>query len=445
MNRLNILKTHRCLDTACEEARKCLIDYLGVTVAGYPLQKDGIDSLLKLHGDGNAPAVGTGKTTSMLGAAAVNGMNAHVAELDDGHREGMIHLGAPIISALIAACRDVDMTGKGLLQGIVAGYEAAVTCAADMQPSHRNRGYHTTGTCGTIGAAVAVCTAAGCSDEVIRNAVSASVAGAAGVLEIQEDSSRMKPYNAGHAAMSGLAAATVAMAGFNGPDDIISGGRGLYGVMADEIREYDEAEALEDFEKNGVPAICRIYEKFYASCRHGHSAIQAAVELHDADGLVADDIKSIDIYTYRTAIKGHDHTEIHGQNSAKMSIPFAVASAAAKGHADIADFTDECLADTKLMSITEATAMHEDPEMTNSFPAKRMARVQITGNDGVVHVAEMGFAKGDYENPLTAEEVKAKYRSLTEYAGADAGYSERLLKLAENIEEDFEEFKRFIK
>ena len=146
---------------AVEQARLCLLDYKGVTAAGAKiLQKQGntfLDYVLKQGGE--VSVIGFQHKTTLHNAAFLNAMSAHVAELDDGHRVGQIHLGASIISALLPVSEVEGILEDAVLRGIVVGYEAAIRLAMAVNPDHKLRGFHTSGTCGTIGVAVAVAAA----------------------------------------------------------------------------------------------------------------------------------------------------------------------------------------------------------------------------------------------------------------------------------------------
>ena len=55
--------------------------------------------------------------------------------------------------------------------------------------------------------------------------------------------------------------------------------------------------------------------------------------------------------------------------------------------------------------------MIADPEIDALFPGVKRARVTITTASGEKHSAETDFAKGAPENPLTDEEIVAKFRA----------------------------------
>ena len=190
------------------KAKQCLIDYIGVTYGG---AWENVNIIKEVCGSeetsGNVKICGTEISTDMLKTVFFNGFNAHTMELDDGSRFGMIHLGAAVISPLVAMVQKESIDYNNFLKAIIMGYEMAVRCSVAMQPEHKKRGFHTSGTCGTLGAAVAVAVARGYNREQLKSTISAAATSAAGVLEIQENSSQLKPYNLAHGAMSGFMAA----------------------------------------------------------------------------------------------------------------------------------------------------------------------------------------------------------------------------------------------
>ena len=225
------------------KARACREDTLAVTAAGAAKNRTHWGPLLDLVPAGPAELVGYEKTTDSKTAALLNGFNAHALELDDGQRFAMIHLGAAIVSAIQAAAADREIGEDAVLRGIVMGYEAACRAAIAMQPSHKNRGYHTAGTCGAIGAAVGVAFALGMDPQQMKRGLTCAAGSAAGMLEMQEQRSELKPYNLGRAAMDGLAAAYMGYADFETPEDILGGERGFYRTFAD---TFDPEKLTED-------------------------------------------------------------------------------------------------------------------------------------------------------------------------------------------------------
>ena len=386
---------------AVEQARLCLLDYKGVTAAGAKILKKQGDAFLDrvLKQGGNVSVFGFQEKTTLHNAAFLNAMSAHMVELDDGHRAGQIHLGASIISALLPVSEVEGLSEDAVLHGIVIGYEAAIRLAMAVNPAHKMRGYHTSGTCGTIGTAVAISAAMKFSREQMKDAMSAAAASASGLLEMQEDESELKPYNLAHAAVGGITAAYCALAGFKGPDDAIGGKRGFLSVMTDHPR----LQCLSEFEDPYLQ-IETVYRKLYASCRHAHSAIEAAIALKNEYHIEPASITSILVETYGMAIKGHDHKEIKGIQSAKMSIPFSVALALTQGSAGLNEYNEKNLADLEILRLMRLVNIIEDPDLSSLLPGKRAARVTIVSH-GESFMTCVEYPKGEPENPITEDEI----------------------------------------
>lgn len=381
---------------AKRQARNVLLDYFGVLVGGKKYLEDKHPELI----------------AASPSDAFLNGFAAHVLELDDGHRHGMIHLGASIVTAVLDAAKRENLKSDDVLRGIVMGYEVAVRCARAIQPGHKERGYHVSGTCGTIGSAMGIAFAYGYTKEQLKSTLACAVSSAAGVLEIQEQASELKPYNVGRAAMAGVVAAQVGKVGLPGPDDILGGKRGFLAALT----STPKPEFLTDF-TNDEYAIIGIYQKVHAACRHCHPAIDATIDMRNDLGLKPEQIDYIEVRTYKLAVGSHDHTEIMGISSAKLSTPYAVALAVVKGSAGYADYNEANLDDYNIKLITRKVKVIEDENLTAQSPAVRGVKVTIYLKDGNVYEAPCLYPKGEPEHPLTQEELELKFRGLAMYGG----------------------------
>lgn len=379
-----------------QQARKVLLDYLGVMIGGREYLKASYPDLIT-----NAPS-----------EAFLNGFAAHVLELDDGHRLGMIHLGASIVSALLDTAEKENLKSDDLLRGIVMGYEVAVRCARALQPGHKVRGYHVSGTCGTIGSAMGIAFACNYNREQLKSTLACAVSSAAGVLEIQEQASELKPYNVGRAAMAGMVASQIGKLAIPGPDDIMGGKRGFLAALTDT----PNPEFLTDF-KDVDYCIKGIYQKVHAACRHCHPAIDATIDMRNDFNLKPEIIDRIEVRTYKLAVGSHDHTQIMGISSAKLSTPYAVALAFVKGRAGYADYNKANLEDDQIKMLTQKVSVVMDENLTSQSPAVRGAHVTIYLKNGNVYEALCLYPKGEPERPLTQEELEEKFRGLAIYGG----------------------------
>ena len=406
-----------------EQVRNCLLDYWGVTISGRRIYnaKEQIFQEDFMSG-GECHVVGTDKMVPVTIATLLNGISAHAIELDDGHRIGMLHLGAPIISAMIAVAEKEELSSEDFLFGIIIGYEVAIRLACCVQPGCKLRGYHATGTCGTVGTAMAVAAALHFDFEQMKSALSAAITSAAGVLEMIEGDTEMKPFNAGRAAMDGVVAAYMGKARFKAPEDALGGKRGFLKVMTDTPK----FEYLTDFSDEKL-MIETIYMKPYAACRHCHPSIEAALNIRNMEGFNIDEIERIHVDTYKLAVAGHDHTEIVGTNSAKMSIPYSLAIALYTGKAGLNEYTEDWIADKHVQAITKTVSVDDIDELSALCPQKRVAIVDVKTKTGVYSI-RVDYPKGEPENPLNKEELIEKFLGLAMYGGLTSSECDEVIK-----------------
>ena len=151
--------------------------------------------------------------------------------------------------------------------------------------------------------------------------------------------------------------------------------------------------------------------KPYASCRHSHSAVEAAIRLHRE--LDPEKIAAVEVRSYKLGVKGHDHRVIGSVASAKLSTPYAVAAALLYGRADLTVFEP---LDPRVLRLAEKVAVAEDKELTRESPQKRIAVVSVTMRDGTVRSERVDYARGEPENPMSPAELEEKRQKLQAYA-----------------------------
>lgn len=392
--------------------RSYLLDTVGVSLAGAADLKDKENALLRLLGGlGEVKAIGRNDSCSMANAIFLNGLSAHFLELDDGVRYGVIHPSAPLFSALIPIALVNHISWEDFMVGAVCGYETSIRLASAMQPTHYSMGYHPTATCCTVGVAVGIAVMMGWDDKVVKDAFSASCISASGSLKVLEDVSQIKPYNCAKAALNGYMSAMLAKAGFVGPSDALDGDTGFLKMNSTAYNE-DILTGKRDF-----LYLEKIYQKPYASCRHTHPEIEACFKIRQTDGFNVRDVERVDITTYKGVIGKHDFKDIHGESSARMSIPYSAVIALWTGKAGIAEFAEPYVSNQEILDLTQKVDVIPDEELSRLVPDKRVAIVNVHMRDGKVISECVEYPKGEPENPLTPEENLAKFLSMTEHAG----------------------------
>lgn len=414
------------------QVKRCMLDWMGVSNAGAMIMKDVLRPFLETVGNGPCSAFISERKLDVHSAAFLNGYIAHVLELDDGHRFGMLHLEAPIFSALFAVGQQEKIDFEHFVKGILVGYQTTVQLAKRIQPEHKKRGYHATGTCGTIGVACAVAAALDFTDSQFESAIGAAVTRAAGLLSALDAPSEIKPYNVASAVEAGICSAYLAKCGVKVQNDPIDGKRGFFKMYAPGV----EVASLDSFAEQSE--ILNIYFKPYASCRHCHAPAECALNLKEKYNLEAEDIVSVTVDTYRLAIDGHDHTVIPSVGSAKMSIPYAVAAALSTGRAGIDAFTEQMVNNPMISSLAKKVCVQEDEEMTTLSPGKRGARVIVKTTSGAVLSAEVDNPLGEPEHPMSDDALEKKYFEMMNFAGMEFPRAAYIRDMIWNIENEYE-------
>lgn len=396
-------------DESVVQAKRCLLDFLGNALVGSTTEtgRQMRDFLGSSESGGKVTAIGFGGQTDVLRAALVNGTIAHALDLDDGERRSTVHGGSPIVSAALAAAEESEVDGRQLLTAIVAGYEAALRIGRAVQPSHRNRGFHATATCGTFGAAVAAAKVYGLSRTALTSAVGFAGTNATGLLQFLEDGSQIKHFHPGKAAMQGVLAAQLASSGLSGSPDILEGKRGFLRAFTDEFTLANLTEGLgEGF------VIADVYFKPYAACRHCHAPIEAALSVAGQHSLAPESIRVITVKTYKAGVDGHIDPAPQTVVGAKMSTPYSVAVALKTGFAGPAEFSPEAYSDPATLSLAAKVTVVEDPEMTRLVPGKRPAEVLIEAKNGGAFSCRVDLPKGEPENPMDDAALETKFSGL---------------------------------
>lgn len=412
-------------EAALARARQSLLDYLAVTSAGAGFQNGKLKQYMEFAQpeSGEFTVIATGKKLALKEAVFLNGLNGHALDFDDGTNSGIIHLGSPIFSLLLPLAQRYGIGTEELLKAAVIGYEASYTLAVSIQPGHKALGFHATGTCGTLGAVLAASYMLKFTDEERFQAFACACVSASGMLLVLDDGSELKPYNVAKTALMALTSIQLAKSGFKGHPDPLGGSRGFLKMMTGNA----EAE-LKPVLLNGTYAVQKTYTKPYASCRYTHPSVEAAILMRAEHSIKAENVESIDIKTYSLAVSGHDHTEIPGSYSAKMSIPYSTAAGLIYGKAGLKEFTDDYITNETMLNLTKKVSVEADEMLSAAFPNEQTAIVEIKTADGV-YTCRVDFPKGEPENPMGDEEFRIRYDDLMEYGGVSAANSTRVFEL----------------
>ena len=395
-----------------EKARRVLMDFLSETAAGY---KEGevasisIDYVKEMGGRQEATVLCDGAMVPAPWAALAMGIMAHSIELDDGHRWGTCHPAVAVIPAVLAMAEKKNSSFTEILKGIVIAYDAMLRAARAINPSHLKRGFHSTGTCGSIGAAAGCASIMGFSADKFAYAMSMGGLQSAGLQEMLHDHPGIKTLQPGKAALAGVLSAEFALRGAKSPRTLFEGQHGWLKAMCD--GEYSEEGLVGDLGKRWE--ILLTYTKLYPTCRHCHAAIDLAREAKETLGCTERDVESIHVKTYRLGIVEVGQIFLPSTfEEAMFSMPFSLALAFRKGNVTLQDYTPELLADEELRRVAQAVKIEEDDHMNAIYPEERGAHMRLVLKDGRTFEKAIPVAKGEPENPVNDPDLMEKLTAM---------------------------------
>ena len=273
---------------------------------------------------------------------------------------------------------------------------------------------------------------------LLKLAFSNAAVSATGTLKVLEGPSELKPINVGNASLNALMAIYKSVAGFEVPNDVLSGENGFISMMAG---DYDENILLGQRDRL---AIMDVYFKLFPACRHCHSPIEALLNIITQRKISLELIEEIRVRTYDYVIGKHDHKVIHGPASAKMSIPYSIAVALLYGNVQDEQFSETIIANPQIQDIMNKATIIEDKDLSDLVPGKRPAIVEIVLKNGKVYHDRVDFPKGEPENPLTNHELKDKFMMLMDLTKKSQQDAIAIKNHVWNLENNMEELLRLL-
>ena len=399
-----------------KRTRYLLLDLLGNILRG----RHDAESSLPLMAAAKAMGLGAGHHAvfgeqsrwAPTGAALLNGAFAHSLDFDDTHAAATLHPGAPTIPAAIAAAELTGATGADVLAAIVAGYEVTNRLSLALPGGdHYDRGFHPTATCGAFGAAAAAGRVLGLTADQMGDAFGIALSQCAGSLAFLHNGAWTKRFQVGWAALNGLSAALLAREGFRGASEAFEGRNGFLRAYAPNPSPERAVRGLgQEFE------LMQTAVKPYPSCRYGHAAVDAALELRARHDLKPDQIEHVMLglpargmilVGEPMAYKQSPQNVVDGQ----FSGPFVVANALAYGHFGWDSYG--LLNDRILRTLMPKIFCQQDGDVEAHFPENMAGKLTIRAR-GEVFETMVVVPKGEPGNFLTETELRQKFHGLAD-------------------------------
>ena len=362
---------------------------------------------------------GTSLRSSAELAALVNGQAMHAMDYDDTQLStnpasvyGLLtHPTTPVLGATSAVAELVGASGRDLLTAYVAGVEVACRTSDASDPRHYQKGFHSTGTFGAIGAAAGAAKLFGLTTEqtLFCLGIAASLSGG-----YRENFGTMtKPLHAGQAAQAGVFAARLAHDGFTAARNILEAKRGMYEASSD---GYEPAR-IEG--KLGSPFFLEepgVSIKPYPSGSLSHPGQDAVLDLVLEHDLKPEDVTEAIAGTNSATTNALIYPLPQTALEAKFSFPFCLAIAILRHKVGIEEFRDEVVLDPEVQELMKRCHHVVDEEIDARGFQHMDTRVVIKLKDGRVLEKLESFATGHPNKPMTREQLETKFFECAELA-----------------------------
>ena len=394
-----------------EHAKDHLLDTLGCGLAASSLgvAGEGRSAMAALGGEGDATVIG-GPSMPAANAAFANAMLCHGLDFDDTHSGSVSHVSTVVCPAALAVAEATGASGRELITAIVVGNEIMTRVGMATPGAFHKRGFHPTSICGIFGATAAVGRLYGYDADTITRALGITGSMASGLFAYLEDGTPTKPIHPAWAAHGAILASSLAQFGAIGPKSVFECKFGVYHAFLD-LGKVDLAEQLADLGTRWETP--NIAYKPYPACHFIHGTLGAAAQAADGRTFSSDEIDEI-LVTVPAAgvslvLEPEDKKRLpRSEYEGKFSLQYSTAAMLARGRVGVSDYTDEAISDKSVLDISAKVRYEtkEYPTYPQAFPGG--VRIKTAGGD--VLEAELQYQRGGPDNPMSRDDVLAKYR-----------------------------------
>lgn len=398
-------------EDVAEHAKLHFLDAIGCGWAASALgvAGEGRTTMAEQGGEAQASVIGLDTALPAANAAFANGMLCHGLDFDDTHSDSVSHVSVVVCPAALATAEAQGSSGADLLTAIVAGNEIVTRVGMAASGLFHARGFHPTAICGIFGGTAASARLIGASAEATASALGIAGSFAGGLFAYLDDATATKPFHPAWAAHGSILAARLAQLGGEGPPGVIEGRFGLYhAFLAAAEGEIPIDEQLADLGSRWETP--RIAYKPYPACHFIHGSLGATAGLGRLDPDEIEDILVMIPEAGVSLVLAPEEKKWAPRTvyEAKFSLQYSTATMLVNGSAGLNAYSDEGIADQRVLDL--ARKVRYETKEYDTYPAAFPGGVRITMRDGTVHEADLPYQRGGPENPLSADEVRAKFR-----------------------------------
>lgn len=418
------------------EAKKVLLDCIGITVAGClePAGRIITELVREIGGLPNASVVGAGFKTSVLNAALANGVMAHAPDFDDGgHPKIPLSRSVTVLPAVLALGESLEATGKEVLLGYIIGFDVISKVSDGISDKHHYRwGWRTTGTVCTLGAAAGAAKMLKLGKEETCRALGIAGSGAGGLR--QNLGTMTKALHAGNAARNGVLSALLSQKGFTGTEEGLEGQFGFCQCFCGS-EGYDLDRMTANLGKTFEFVTPGVGIKRYAACMSNHQTLDAIFNLVGEHKFGLDEIEKVECGVSREVIDQLFYLNPQRGLEGKFSLQYCVAIALLDGVVGLGQFTDEKVQNPKVHEVMKKIHVYEHPELKGKTLDKldKFSEVTVHLKGGRIFSNRVKLVRGRPGNPLGYDEIVLKYRDCASRVLPPTSV-DYLLEMVEQIE-----------
>jgi 2-methylcitrate dehydratase PrpD len=377
-------------------------------------------------GDGSCTALGQARPLRAADAALMNGTGTHGEDFDDTLEGAPIRVGAMVIPAVLAAAERYGRSGADVLTGVICGLEMVCRMNHVAPGAIHKACFHPVGVIGAIGGVVGASVTLGLDRQQFVNALGIAGSLSSGILEYLTEGASTKRLHPGWAAQSGLRAAVMARAGYDGPRTLLEGPHGFFRAFA------PGAKPNFSYLTDGLGERWMMQDitfKPYACGTMIHPYIDCMIRLAE-QGVQADDIVAIECETGEGLVDrlweplASKHRPPSGY-AAKFSMPFGMAVGFFDRAAGLEQFSDEKARDPKILALAGRIRHVIDPR--NEYPVNYTGHIRVTLRSGAEIELRQPHMRGGKREPLSRDELVRKFHGNALYGGWNTGDAQRLL------------------
>ncbi len=390
-------------DAVEHEAHRTFLNWLGCAIGA--ARHEAVDAALAavqmLQPAPQATLAGRSERVDIANAALINGISSHTFDFDDTHLKTIIHPAGPVASAVMALAEQIGSSGRQVIDATVLGIDVACRMGNLVYPQHYDRGWHITGSTGTLGAAAACARLLGLSAQQTQMALGIAASQPIGLRE--QFGTMTKPFHPGGAARAGLMAALMARHGFTASPRALEAPRGWAQVVS---TKYDWSEARDELGQRFEISF-NAYKPFACGIVI-HPSIDACAQLRE-QGVTPDQVQKIELRVHSLVLELTGKKEPQDGLQSKFSVYHGCAAGLIFGRAGEEEFSDAIVRREDVVALRrKVVAVVDDSIREESVVAT------ATLNDGRVITVHVEHAIGSLERPMTDAHLESKFHDLSD-------------------------------